>query len=268
MGAAKLTRRHLVSLWKNENVKGPDGQTIRRQGERTDVMIKTVIFDIDNTMYSFDRAHQAAMEELLGYGQRVLGLSPEFMQEKLRETQRNIVNRLGVNDSAIHNRLIRFQCFLEAVGNREFGNALEMYHIYWDTILRVMEPEPGVKELISALHSDGIRVGVGTDMTAYIQYKKLIGLDVMKDISFIVTSEEAGAEKPSEKFFRLCVEKAGCLPEECVFIGDSLEKDVCGAEAFGLTGIWYCPGKEKKESDNCSRKVITDFREIILTNRR
>lgn len=226
-------------------------------------MIKTVIFDIDNTMYSFNRAHQEAMRELLGYGQRVLGLSPEFMSQKLREAQRNIIDRLGTNDSAIHNRLIRFQCFLEQVGKREFSNALEMYYIYWDTILKVMEPEPGVRELIAALHADGIRIGVGTDMTAYIQYKKLIGLDIMRYISFIVTSEEAGAEKPSEKFFRLCVEKAGCLPEECVFIGDSLEKDVYGAEAYGLKGIWYCPGKERRKSDNCSGTIIADFRECL-----
>ena len=49
---------------------------------------------------------------------------------------------------------------------------MEMYHVYWDTILEVMEPEPGLVPLLSRLKARGIRLGVGSDMTAYIQYKK------------------------------------------------------------------------------------------------
>ena len=30
-------------------------------------MIKTVIFDIDNTLYNFDEAHEAGMEEVFFY---------------------------------------------------------------------------------------------------------------------------------------------------------------------------------------------------------
>ena len=34
---------------------------------RTEDMIKAVIFDIDNTMYDFDGAHQTAMDALAAY---------------------------------------------------------------------------------------------------------------------------------------------------------------------------------------------------------
>lgn len=221
-------------------------------------MIKAVIFDIDNTLYSFDRAHITAMDALLQYGEKKLDLDSEFMREGLKKTQQRIIDRLGTGDSAIHNRLIRFQCFLESL-HLDLEKALEMYHVYWDTILNVMEPEPGVKELITALRSDGISVGIGSDMTAYIQYKKLLRLGVLKDISFIVTSEEAGAEKPSPEFFRLCVEKAGCLPEECAFIGDSLKKDVTGAGDCGLRGIWYCP--ECEDAGACP--AIRSFKDCL-----
>lgn len=230
-------------------------------------MIKTVIFDIDNTMYSFDRAHTAAMDALLRYGQKKLALDPEFMRKSLRETQQRIIDRLGNNNSAIHNRLIRFQCFLESVGHMDISKALEMYHVYWDTLLDVMEPEPGLTELISALHTAGISVGIGSDMTAYIQHKKLEKLGVLKEIRFIVTSEEAGAEKPSPEFFRLCVEKAGCLPEECAFIGDSLKKDVEGARAGGLHGIWYCPGRTDAEGAEEDYPRICSFKDCLKEGR-
>lgn len=230
-------------------------------------MIKAVIFDIDNTMYSFDRAHAAAMDALLRYGQEKLELAPDSLGKKIRETQNRITERLGTNDSAIHNRLIRFQCVLESLDTADLGAALEMYHAYWDTILDVMKPEPGLTELVSALHAAGISVGIGSDMTAYIQYKKLIRLNVLKDICFIVTSEEAGAEKPSPEFFRLCVEKAGCLPEECVFIGDSIRKDVKGAIENGLHGVWYCPDETKIQESAGEFPVISSFTGCVKDGR-
>ena len=44
-------------------------------------------------------------------------------------------------------------------------------------------------------------------MTAYVQYRKLEAIGVTSYIDFIVTSEEAGAEKPHYHFFDICVEK-------------------------------------------------------------
>ena len=225
-------------------------------------MIRAVIFDIDNTMYNFDRAHKAAMEALFRYGNHTLTLQTDFMRERLAAAQKTILDRLGTNASAIHNRMIRFQTFLESMPDVDLTRALEMYHTYWDTLLDVMEPEPGLQELITTLHGRGIRIGIGSDMTAYIQFKKLEKLGVLDQLSFIVTSEEAGAEKPSPEFFRLCVEKAGCRAEECAFIGDSLKKDVEGAAANGLHGIWYCP-KEGESEKKEGYPVITSYIEYL-----
>ena len=81
-------------------------------------MIRAVIFDIDNTMYNFDRAHAAAMEALFRYGNQALSLEPGSMKEGLSAAQKLILDRLGTNSSAIHNRLIRFQTFLESMKKR------------------------------------------------------------------------------------------------------------------------------------------------------
>lgn len=225
-------------------------------------MIHTVIFDIDNTMYSFDRAHGKAMEALFEYGSSAFSMDSETMSERLGQSQKKILGRLGNNSSAIHNRLIRFQTFLEEMGNMDLTKAIEMYHIYWDTLLDVMEPEPGIIELVRDLRKRGITVGIGSDMTAYIQYQKLKKLGVLEEISFIVTSEEAGAEKPSRDFFRICVEKAGCIPGNCAFIGDGLKKDVEGATENGLVGIWYCPNGNKIKNKG-RYPMITSYLECV-----
>ncbi len=56
-----------------------------------------------------------------------------------------------------------------------------------------------------------------------------------------IRDREAGVEKPEARLFELCVEKAGCAPDECVFVGDSLKGDVLGAMNAGLRAIWYSP---------------------------
>lgn len=206
-------------------------------------MIKAVILDIDDTMYSFTGTHKVAMGALLTYIEEQFGVERERAQALLRECMDIVTERTG-DSAAQHNRLIRFQCFLEQIGSTDYRRAMEMYHAYWDTLLKVMEPEPGLLSLVSRLKEKGIRLGVGSDMTAYIQYKKLEKLGVLPYLDFIVVSEEAGAEKPTRRFFDLCVEKAGCRPGECVFIGDNLKKDVLGAAACGLVGTWYRPGGE------------------------
>lgn len=222
-------------------------------------MIKAVIFDIDNTMYDFDKANRTGMAALRKYAAENFGMEPDEAVELIKRCMDIVAERTGGNCAALHNRLLRFQCFLEQIGSTDYGKALEMYHVYWDALIEDMEPEPGLLSLLRSLRERGIKIGIGSDMTAYMQYKKLIKLGAMRYLDFIVTSEEAGAEKPTPRFFELCVEKAGCKPEECVFIGDSLKKDVIGPTKCGLIGTLYRP-KEKAvgagQSDGGSQEEV------------
>ena len=82
--------------------------------------------------------------------------------------------------------------------------------------------------------------------SAYIQYKKLERLGAAPYIDFITTSEEVGAEKPNPRLFLECVRKAGVPAGECLFIGDSLAKDVRGAMDAGLQAFLYAPGSARE----------------------
>lgn len=110
------------------------------------------------------------------------------------------------------------------------------------------------------LKERGIRIGIGTDMTAHIQYRRLEFLNLSPYIDFIVTSEEAGVEKPTPHLFELCVEKAGVPAGECAFIGDNLTKDVKGAWDNGLKGICYTKWIEQQEETEYP--VIQSFDEV------
>ena len=223
-------------------------------------MIKAVIFDIDNTLYSYDENHIYGMEALAVYCRDSFGITTDDMQACYRKAGRIMTDRIGTDTAAIHSRMLRMQCMLELLEQPLFPHARNMYHAYWDTFIQHIQSNPGILEFMKELKKRKIRIGIGTDMTAYVQYRKLEAIGVTSYIDFIVTSEEAGVEKPTPHLFELCVEKAGVPAGECAFIGDNLTKDVKGAWDNGLKGICYAKWIEQQEETEYP--VIQSFDEV------
>ena len=222
-------------------------------------MIKAVIFDVDNTLYNFTKAHKAAFRALAAYADERLGLSGESFERLHRETAEELRAYMG-EVAALHNRCIRYQVMLEKLGLPLYPHVLEMEGFYWDTLLKEAVPSANAKETLRSLKDRGIRMGVGTDMTARMQFRKLEMLGMLAYVDFLVSSEEAGAEKPALSFFARCVEKAGFGKKECLFVGDSLRKDVLGALDAGLQAVWYGPESPAEEREDVLR--ITDMRQL------
>ena len=210
-------------------------------------MIKAVIFDIDNTLYSYEHSHEYGMRSLASYCNRVFGVSEEETEECYKRANKIMMGRIGSETAAMHNRLMRMQCMLELWDKPLFPHTVNMYDRYWNASIEHSLISPGIIRFMQKLKERGIRIGIGTDMTAHIQFRRLEFLNLSPYIDFIVTSEEAGVEKPHYHFFDICVEKAGVRPEECAFIGDNVKKDIEGAWESGLKGIWYTQEKEPPE---------------------
>ena len=212
-------------------------------------MIRTVIFDIDNTLYDYDLGHEAAMNALLCYCKDYLGLKKKDARQYIKEANDEQIVRTGVQNGSVHNRLIRYQIILERLGLPLFPHALNMFDLYWNTLLDTCVPEEGLLKFLRALKAKDIKLGIGSNMTAIIQFEKIEQLGLGNFFDFIVTSEEVNIDKPDPRFFELCVQKAGCRSSECAFIGDSYEHDVAGPEAVGMRGILYTRGKDiRKQS--------------------
>ena len=86
-----------------------------------------------------------------------------------------------------------------------------------------------VIEFLDDLRILKIPLVIVTDLTAQVQFRKIVyfGLDYYFD--YVVTSEEAGADKPSERPFKLAIEKINCSPNEIWMIGDNSLNDIKGA---------------------------------------
>ena len=176
-----------------------------------------------------------------------------------------------VDVAAVHSRTLRLSYTLNTLGLPLFPHVLELYDLYWNYILKHMRREPHIEEVMQELKKRGIKIGIGTNMTARMQYRKLYELGLGPYLDFVTTSDESIFDKPDERFFQLVVRKAGCLPEECLFVGDNYRFDYGGAVKAGLNGLWYnrlekpwnrVTEEEKAEAIR-NDVMITDHREVL-----
>ncbi len=208
-------------------------------------MIRAVIFDLDNTIYDYDVCNERAMNVLEEYCIQKFSMTRIRFRQNF-EFAKKVVKKRIEDTGASHNRMLYMQNFLEKSGKKPALYSLELYNVYWDAMLADMRPFPYVRPLFNYLSEKQIKTGVLTDLTAHIQHRKLQALGIAEYADVIVTSEEAGKEKPDRCMFDLIIEKSGFEPEELLMIGDSYEKDILGAYAAGMHAILF--RKEMKES--------------------
>lgn len=208
-------------------------------------MLRAVIFDVDNTLYDYDQANEQAFQAVTDYAQEILGIPAEDFPALHQEADELLRLRTGRLCAAIHSRLLRYQLVLEEAG-RPLRHARQMTERYWSVFLSAMEPDPAAAACLDQLKAAGYILGIGTNMTADYQFAKLERLGLLDKLDFVVTSEEAGAEKPEGRLFACCVEKAGCQAAECVFVGDNWEMDILGAERAGLRPVWLSAQPRRK----------------------
>lgn len=224
-------------------------------------MLKAVIFDIDNTLYSYDKVNVPALAALKDYAVNTLGVDEAEFKEVYSKVFKEMNEYIG-SRAASHNRIIRYKTILEELNLPLEPHALTMYELYWNTVLDKAERYEGVIEALKYIKDKGLKIGIGTNMTARMQFLKLEKLEVLPFVNFFVCSEEVGEEKPSPRFFARCIERAKFEAEEILFVGDTLEHDIAPALKAGMQALWFCPEKEP-QGEYSYFKSFNEFPKLI-----
>lgn len=209
-------------------------------------MIKYLLWDIDNTLLSFDLAERAAMTK----GFDKFGL--DIGDAKALEVYKNINDKYW-------KMLEKGEMTREEILTGRFEEFFDLYDIAYDESLvndfnLFYQEELGkqvffndsAEEVLHKLSKDYKQYAV-TNGSKVAQSGKLknSGLDKVFDGVFI--SEDLGYDKPSHEYFDLVFEGIGSnIKEEYILIGDSLTSDMLGSNNAGIRNIWYNP----KDLDN------------------
>ncbi len=224
---------------------------------------QAIIFDTDNTLYAYERPHMLASNAAEDKAVKLLGVDAVDVRAAFAQARQEVKQQLGKTASS-HSRLLYFQRGIEILGRKtQLVMTLDLEQTYWRTFLSHCELFEGVREFLMALRSSGIHTAIITDLTSQIQFRKIIyfGLDDFFD--YVVTSEEAGADKPSEAPFRLAINKLGVDPKDIWMIGDDPSSDVAGAQKFGMTTVFRADAVAKVDIEKTNADLVfDDFQEL------
>lgn len=100
------------------------------------------------------------------------------------------------------------------------------------------------------------KVAIITNGTTQRQRAKIENTKLNSCFETVIISEEVGFSKPDKQIFELALNNLNVHPEEVIFVGDDLEKDIGGCQNANIKGIWYNPLMKKNAT------TIKPFAEI------
>ncbi|MFZ6765408.1 MULTISPECIES: HAD family hydrolase [Acetobacterales] len=191
---------------------------------------RAILFDLDDTLYEYGRPHERAMEAVRNKVGKALKVQPAQFDDAFRRARHETKRMLGATASS-HNRLLYFQRMIELLGlNSQPAIALDLEQTYWRTLMTSARLFHGAEDLLIELRAAGLPLALVTDLTAQIQFRKLVYFGIDRYFDTVVTSEEAGVDKSGLKPFEIAAAKLELERGDRVwFIGDA-ECDVVASK--------------------------------------
>jgi HAD superfamily hydrolase (TIGR01549 family) len=125
---------------------------------------------------------------------------------------------------------------------------------------------PHTIEILSELRRH-YRLGVIANQTLACR-PSLVRRGLAEFFDVIGISDEVGASKPEPELFRWALNKAECVPEEAVMIGDRLDNDIAPAHELGFRTLlvdWLSPEhKIWQPEDPLAREFLASCARVAL----
>lgn len=198
--------------------------------------IKAIFFDTADTLYRSSDFTKAQADRFISELSKRKRISHEEAQELFAATKRKlksqvihvskvaVVMELGIDRLEMH----------ESLAELDPGQFLQ--------------PDKKLNAILKRL-GDQFELGVITNMIEKFLDKILSALEIDRAFfKYIVSVDNTKQSKPYLEPFLKAIELSGLMPDECVYVGDSLTKDMIPAKQAGMKTIWV--SEEAKEDEN------------------
>ncbi|MFD2932662.1 YjjG family noncanonical pyrimidine nucleotidase [Spirosoma flavum] len=210
-------------------------------------MYKHLFFDLDHTLWDFDRNSAECIAELFDtFRLADLGIasSAEFSRHFIA------INRQLWDDydkNLIEHGYIRqhrFPMVFRALGVDESAVHTDLNTEYLRLLPRKSHLLESAKEVLDYLKGR-YTMHIITNGFAEIQALKMDSSEIAHYFTHVVTSENANAKKPDPRVFQYAMEISGTNAAESLMIGDNYEADILGAKSVNLDTVFYNPQRQR-----------------------
>lgn len=231
-------------------------------------MIRTVFFDLDDTLFDHLYSRRCGFEALRTMHPALSSADihdMELFHEQLigENFEKVLSGELPLAD-AITERICRVcSRFGHPLVPEEVAETVRRYDAAYQENRRIV---PGAGDLLERLREE-VNVGIITNGFADLQKEKIKLLGLSPFIDILIISEEAGYRKPDRRIFEKALQSAGTEAAESVYFGDSWNVDIVPASVCGMNAIWLnrygypCP-------DPSIAREILSYQEFNVTELR
>lgn len=212
-------------------------------------MIKTVLFDLDDTLLGNDMdvflpQYFALLDK---YAARCLGVA-NFIPSVLKASELMTRN----TDPALTNNEVFWQEIDKLVTlDRMESDRLfdDFYRGEFNQLQSITETVPGAVDIVHTCFRKGYKVVIATNpmfpRTAVEARLKWAGIPESDfPYELVTTIENMHATKPHQEYYREILAGVDCAPSEALMVGDDWQRDIEPAAAVGLHTFWIqLPGK-------------------------
>ena len=202
--------------------------------------IDHIFFDLDHTLWDFDKNSNLAFERVFSRFKMALDIK-DFIEVydpinlaywKLYRDDKVTSQELrkGRLTDTFKTLGYSFEASLIDQLSEEYINELPGSNYLFE----------GTVELLEYLKPN-YKLHIITNGFEKVQNKKLRNSGIHHFFETVTNSEIAGVKKPNPKIFNLALKQAKALPENSVMIGDNLEADIFGAKQVGFFTIFFNP---------------------------
>ena len=98
---------------------------------------------------------------------------------------------------------------------------------------------PDAKETLEALHQKGYRLFAASNSFGHLQRSRLKHAGVLQFFEDTYISMDIGYDKPDIRFYEEALRRCGLAPQDVLMVGDSMTTDILGAQAAGITSVFF-----------------------------
>ncbi len=225
--------------------------------------IKHIFFDLDHTLWDFEKNSEEALSEIIAKCQKDCEFNftlQEFIDvyKPLNELMWELYRENKITKEDL--RVRRFGDALIQFGITDLKIAEHIADEYVKISPRKTNLFPHAMDTLEYL-SNKYELHIITNGFAEIQSTKLKMSKI--DIFFdqVITSEAIGVKKPHPLIFTHALEEAGATKENSLMVGDNYEADILGAINSEIPAIYFNMDLKNKLHNNV--KQITNLKELI-----
>lgn len=218
-----------------------------------------IMVDIDDTLIDYTSAEKSASLE---FGKYFSSQIPDYDLLTFSDQWHYYMEKyyqefLAGNMTYLDQRRNRIKAIFQ---DRSIANekADEIYSVYKHFYVASWKLFDDVLPFLEKYKHDGF-IAI-TDGQQQQQENKLHKTGIIKYFKHIIAAETITFSKPHIRIFQAALSVANLNPSQCVYIGDSLEKDAIGSKNAGMIGVWLNRNNKNLAHNVIEIKSLTEFK--------